>query len=89
MFNGIRLHTSGNIFYDEEKFNLFNNIENIEFNILRVSLNSKEDMKILGYNIKYYKNDFIISNNRFMNYNEEDVTIKEIHKLLENKICIN
>lgn len=89
MFNGIRFHTSGNIFYDEEKFNLFNNIENIEFNILRVSLNSKEDMKILGYNIKYYKNDFIISNNRFMNYNEEDVTIKEIHKLLENKICIN
>lgn len=201
MFNGIRLHTSGNIFYNEEKFNLFNNIENIEFNILRVYLNNKEDMKILGYNkdytntklfelahnikldialtnilncdkfvrelttfvknysniktirlkellcgkkdtsqtkwikehklekekvdiildelllnyklscklgekivyenarnkliygasgdFKYYNNDFIISNNRLLNYNEEDIKIEEIHKLFENKICIN
>lgn len=38
---------------------------------------------------KYYKNDFIISNNRLMNYNEEDITIEEIHKLFENKICTN
>lgn len=201
MFNGIRIHTSGNIFFDEEKFNLFNNIENIEFDILRVSLNSKKDMEILRYDkdytktklfkiakkikldialtniikyekfakelngyienypnikiirlkellcgkedtsqtkwikehklekekieiilkellfdyklnsksgekviyenqknkliygasgdFKYYKNDFIISNNRLMNYNEEDITTKEIHKLFENKICIN
>ena len=197
IFNGIRLHTSGNIFYNEEKFNLFNNIENIEFDILRVSLNSKKDMEILGYDkdytntklfklankikldialtnilkydqfvkelneyvekypnikiirlkellcgkkdtpqtkwikehklekeeidiilkellcnytlnsnigekvtyenknnkliygasgdFKYYNNDFIISNNRFMNYNEQDITIAEIHKLFENK----
>jgi len=201
MFNGIRLHTSGNIFYNEEKFNLFNNIENIEFDILKVSLNSKKDMEILRYDkdytntklfklaknikldialtnilkyekfakelndyienypniqvirlkellcgkentsqskwvkehrleksnieiilkellvnyklnsksgekviyenqknkliygasgdLKYYNNDFIISNNRLMNYNEEDITIEEIHKLFKNKICIN
>ena len=201
MFNGIRLHTSGNIFFNEEKFNLFNNIENIEFDILRVSLNSKKDMEILRYDkdyikaklfklakkikldialtniikyekfakelngyienypnikiirlkellcgkedtsqtkwvkehklekekieiivkellfdyklnskseekviyenqknkliygasgdLKYYKNDFIISNNRLMNYNEEDIITKEIHKLFENKIYIN
>lgn len=163
MFNGVRLHTSGNIFYNEQKFNLFNNIKNIEFDILRVSLNSKKDMKILRYDkdytktklfklakkikldialtniikyekfakelneyvenypniktirlkellfdykfssksdekviyenqknkliygasgdFKYYKNDFIIFNNRLMKYNEEDITIKEIHKL--------
>ena len=201
MFNGIRLHTSGNIFYNEEKFNLFNNIENIEFDILRVSLNSKKDMEILRYDkdytntklfklakklkldialtnilkyekfakelneyienysnikiirlkellcgkentsqskwikehklekgkidiilkellldyklnsesgekviyenkknkliygasgdFKYYNDDFIISNNKLMNYSEENITIEEIHKLFENKICIN
>lgn len=53
MFNGIRLHTSGNIFYNEEKFKLFNNLENIEFDILKVSLNNKEDMKILKYDKDY------------------------------------
>lgn len=201
MFNGIRLHTSGNIFYNEEKFNLFNSIENIEFNILRVSLNSNRDMEILRYdkdytntklfklankikldialtsileidkfdkelneyienypnikiirlkellcgkedtsqtkwikehrlekekidrnlrkilcnyklnsksgekviyenkknkliygasgNFKFYNADFIISNNRLMNYNEEDITIEEIHKLFSNMTCIN
>lgn len=55
MFNGVRLHTSGNIFYNEQKFNLFNNIKNIEFDILRVSLNSKKDMKILRYDKDYTK----------------------------------
>ena len=64
MFKGIRIHTSGNIFYNQEKFNLFNSIDNIEFNILRVSLNSKKDMKILGYN-KDYTNSrlFKLANN--------------------------
>lgn len=201
MFNGIRIHTSGNIFYNEEKFNLFNNIENIEFDILRVSLNSKKDMEILKYdkdytktklfklakkikldialtdiieyenfakelndyienypnikiirlkellcgkedtsqtkwikehrlekekidrslreilcnyklnsksgekviyenkknkliygasgNFKFYNADFIISNNRLMNYNEEDISIEEIHKLFSNTTSIN
>ena len=200
MFKGIRIHTSGNIFYNQEKFNLFNSIDNIEFNILRVSLNSKKDMKILGYNkdytnsrlfklannikldialtkileydnfakelkqffennqniktvrikellcgkedtlqtkwikkhklekekrdiiidellmnynfncklgekvifengknkliygasggFKYYNSDLIISNNRLMNYNEENIKIEEIHKLYKNKICV-
>lgn len=200
MFNGIRLHTSGNIFLDEDKFNLYNSIESIEFEILRVSLNSKKDMEILGYDkdytktklfklakkikldialtnilkydkfakeldkyiehfpnikivrlkellygkeetsqtdwikkhklekekidiivkelisnykfsgkfgekviyenqknkliygasgdLKYYNDDFLISNNRFMNYNEEDITIEKIFKLCENKICL-
>ena len=32
--------------------------------------------------------DFILKT-ILMNYNEEDITIKEIHKLFENKICIN
>lgn len=55
MFNGIRLHTSGNIFFNEEKFNLFNNIENVEFDILRVSLDSKKDMQISRYDKEYTK----------------------------------
>lgn len=35
-------------------------------------------------NFKYYNNDFIISNNRLMNYDEENVNIEDIHRLCEN-----
>lgn len=201
MFNGIRLHTSGNIFFNDEKFNLFNNMESIEFDILRVSIDSKKDMEILKYDkdytktklfklakkikldialtdiiecgkfykelneyiekypnikeirfkellcgkkdtsqtkwikehklekekidillkeflsnynfnsksgekviyenqknkliygasgdFKYYINDFVIYNNKLVDYNEEDITIEKIHRLFKDKICIN
>lgn len=53
LFNGFRIHTSGNIFFEKEKFELFNNISNIEFNILRISLKDQEDIKILKYKKNY------------------------------------
>ncbi len=64
-------------------------------------MNSKSGEKVIYENqknkliygasgdFKYYNNDFIISNNRLMNYNEEEIKIEEIHKLFENKIGIN
>lgn len=55
IFNGVRIHTSGNIFFDERKFNLFNELENVEFDILRVSLDSKRDIQILEYDKDYTK----------------------------------
>ena len=53
LFKGIRIHTSGNIFFEKQKFELFNNLPNVEFNILRISLNNEEDMKILKYEKNY------------------------------------
>lgn len=52
LFQLIRIHSSGNIFFEEDKFDLFNKI-NTEFEILRVSLDASDDMKILGYNQNY------------------------------------
>lgn len=69
--------------------------------LLNYKLNSKLGEKVIYENVKnkliygasgdlkYYNNDFIISNNRLMNYNEEDIRIEEIHKLFENKIFTN
>ena len=74
MFNAIRIHASGNIFYNKEEFNLFNSIDNIEFNILRVSLNSKEDMKILGYDNFSKELKQFLENNQ----NIKTVRIKEL-----------
>lgn len=54
LFKSLRIHSSGNIFSELEKFDLFNSSElKTEFEILRISLDSKVDMKVLGYNINY------------------------------------
>lgn len=54
LFDLIRIHSSGNIFFDESKFNLFNSSNlPIEFEILRLSLDSALDKKILGYKDDY------------------------------------
>ena len=54
LFNYIRIHSSGNIFYDEKKFTLFNELsKNIEFEVLRVSLDDEVDRKVLGYDRNY------------------------------------
>ena len=58
LFDGLRVHTSGNIFWEKEKFNLFNGlISDVEFDILRIALNSKRDMQILGYSRDYMKTE--------------------------------
>lgn len=53
MFNGFRIHTSGNIFFEDDKFSLFNELPNIEYNIFRISFNNEEDKKILKYTRNY------------------------------------
>ena len=56
MFEIVRVHSSGNIFSEEDKFNLFNLTDlPLEFEILRVALNSDVDMKVLGYSEDYLK----------------------------------
>lgn len=56
LFELIRIHSSGNIFFEEDKFNLFNEL-NAEFEVLRVSLNAIDDMSILKYNENYLDSD--------------------------------
>ncbi len=54
LFESFRVHSSGNIFSESEKFDLFNSSKlKTEFEILRVSLDSRMDMKVLGYNNNY------------------------------------
>ncbi len=56
LFEIVRVHSSGNIFSEEDKFNLFNLTDlPLEFEILRVALNSDVDMKVLGYSEDYLK----------------------------------
>jgi len=60
LFNTIRIHSSGNIFFEEDKFNLFNSINlPLEFEFLRVSLDSDLDMNILGYKNDYLKSPLL------------------------------
>ena len=51
IFDQKRLQSSGNIFYEDKKLDLVKNDFMVE--ITRVSLDSKEDMKILGYKRDY------------------------------------
>lgn len=64
LFNKFRLHSSGNIFFEENKFNLFNTTEiPFEIEVLRTSLDSKIDMNILGYNNDYLQSDLFSKSN--------------------------
>ncbi len=54
LFESLRVHSSGNIFSEPKKFDLFNSSElDTEIEVLRVSFDSKVDMEVLGYNIDY------------------------------------
>lgn len=56
LFDRLRVHSSGNIFLEKEKFELFNNlVSDVEFDILRIAIDPKKDMKVLGYNQDYTK----------------------------------
>lgn len=59
LFNKIRIQTSGNLFFEDEKFELFNNLfgEKLEINLARVSFDNSEDMQVLGYDRDYTKTD--------------------------------
>ena len=58
LFGSLRVHSSGNIFFEEDKFNIFNDeLLKPEFEILRVSLDYDIDSSILGYNGNYVETD--------------------------------
>ena len=59
VYDGFRVHTSGNIFWEKSKFELFNNLlPNVEFDLLRVAIDPSKDMEILGYKRDYTKSDY-------------------------------
>lgn len=64
LFKKFRIHSSGNIFFNDDKFRLFNGELQFEYEVLRVALESELDMSILGY-----KNDYLTSSN-FINCND-------------------
>lgn len=58
LFDALRVHTSGNIFWEKDKFDLFNElVPNVEFDILRVAIDSKRDMQILKYSRDYIQTE--------------------------------
>lgn len=58
LFDSLRVHSSGNIFLEKEKLKLFSSINyNVEFEVLRISLNDEIDRNILGYNEIYTDSD--------------------------------
>lgn len=64
LFQLIRIHTSGKMFYEETKFNLFNSLHlPLEFEVLRVALDPKLDMTILGYGNNYLESDLFKNGN--------------------------
>jgi len=58
MFDILRIHSSGNIFFEDEKFQLFNNlVVDVEFDVLRAAAEGKKDMTILRYGRDYLQSD--------------------------------
>lgn len=72
IFDEKRLQSSGNIFYEDDKLNLIKDDFMVE--ITRISLDSKEDMKVLGY-----KRDYINSK-RF-----KEAKVRLNYVLMKNK----
>ena len=66
IFDEKRLQSSGNIFYEDEKFNLIKDDFIVE--ITRVSLDSQRDMEILGYKRDYINSDNFKRANIRLNY---------------------
>ena len=66
IFDEKRIQTSGNLFYETDKFNLIKDDFIIE--ITRVSLNPEEDMRILGYKENYLESDNFKEGSVRLNY---------------------
>lgn len=59
LFSAVRVHTSGNIFYEKEKLNLFQKAfgDKLEIDFFRVALDSKRDMEVLDYSRDYINSE--------------------------------
>ena len=95
IFEEKRIQSSGNIFYDDKKFELIKDDFMIE--VTRVSLTSEEDMRILGYKRDYIKtenfkkakvrlNYVLMKNKGFEEYLEE---IKQYIDMYPNIVTVS
>ena len=66
IFDEKRIQSSGNIFYDDEKFNYIKDDFLVE--ITRVDIDSKKDMEILGYTRDYINSSNFKKANIRLNY---------------------
>lgn len=58
LFKGLRVHTSGNLFLEKDKFDLFEDtFTDVEYDTLRVALDPELDMEVLGYDTDYMKTE--------------------------------
>jgi len=58
LFKVLRVHSSGNIFDEKDKFDLFNNSNiPVEYEILRVAFDSDIDRYVLDYDVNYLEKD--------------------------------
>ena len=89
LFGSLRIHSSGNIFFEDEKFVLFNDkYLKPEFEILRVAIDYDKDKSILGYNRNYLDaNCFKKALNvkcdiAFTDYLEDNNLVRDLSNLL-------
>lgn len=63
IFSEVRVHTSGNIFYEKEKLNLLQEAfgDKLEIDFFRVALDSKRDMEVLDYSRDYINSELFKS----------------------------
>ena len=58
LFDILRIHTSGNIFFEKDKFDLFNElVPNVEFDTLRLAIDPEKDMQALEYARDYMQTE--------------------------------
>lgn len=94
LFEMVRVHSSGNIFSEADKFNIFNEADlPLEFEILRVALNSDTDMNILGYSDDYlksplFKNGQIKCDIALTDYLENNELLLQLNDFLESNPSI-
>ena len=94
LFDIVRIHSSGNIFYSENKFEIFNTLDiPVEFEVLRVALNSEVDMKVLGYDKDYltsplFKRGKIKCDIALTDHLERTNIVDQFHDFLNNNPSI-
>lgn len=94
LFQMVRVHSSGNIFDKDDKFNIFNEADlPLEFEILRIALNPNIDMNVLGYSNNYlksplFKKGHIKCDIALTDYLENDKFLLQLNKFLESNPSI-
>ena len=94
LFEIVRVHSSGNIFNEEDKFDIFGLADlPLEFEILRVALDSNVDMEVLEYNNNYLESPLFKRGNikcdiALTDYLENTDLLFQLNHFLENNPSI-